>query len=62
MTQEFICRRASASLTVDGNLDKAAWSGAERTPRFGAIDSGDLGFFDTRSALLAVAVGQLVNE
>ena len=52
MKQELVCRRASAPLTVDGDLGKTVWNEAERTPRFSAVDSGDLGFFDTRSALL----------
>ena len=52
MTQPFLCKRISEQLTIDGDLDKTAWSGALRTSRFGAIDNGDLGFFDTRTALL----------
>ena len=52
MKQELVCRRAPAPLTVDGDLGKTVWNEAERTPRFSAVDSGDLGFFDTRSALL----------
>ena len=33
MKQELVCRRASAPLTVDGDLGKTVWNEAERTPR-----------------------------
>ena len=52
MTGPFLCSRAPQPFAIDGDLDKAAWRGAERTARFGSIDSGGLGFFDTRAALL----------
>ncbi len=52
MTQRFPCKRAPEPFTINGDLSKAAWRSAERTARFGSIDSGNLGFFDTRSALL----------
>ncbi len=51
-TTSYTCHRASAPITIDGDLDKAAWAEAPRTPRFGDLVSGNPGFFDTRSALL----------
>lgn len=46
------CHRVDGAIKIDGDLDKAAWKGAQRSARFGAMDSGAPGFFDTRAALL----------
>ena len=48
----YSCHRASGPLKIDGNLDKEVWARAPRTPRFGAMSSGDLTLFDTRTAAL----------
>jgi hypothetical protein len=46
------CRRASAPIAVDGNLDKPAWHAAERSPRFVDMVTGEPGFLGTEAAAL----------
>ena len=48
----YICHRANGPIDVDGDLDKAAWSNAPKTPLFGDMTSSAPGFFATRAALL----------
>jgi len=46
------CFRTRSPLAINGNLDKAPWSLAPRSPRFADMVSGHPGFFDTRASLL----------
>ena len=48
----YTCHRSDAPIQIDGDLDKAVWERAPRTERFGALSSGNPGFFDTRAAML----------
>ena len=46
-------QRAPGPIDIDGRLDKEAWSGVERSPRFGDIATGRRRtLFDTRAALM----------
>ncbi|HOB04102.1 MAG TPA: carbohydrate-binding family 9-like protein [Propionibacteriaceae bacterium] len=44
--------RVDAPLTIDGNLDEAAWQQAPRSPRFVDLVSGARAVHDTRAAVL----------
>jgi hypothetical protein len=48
----YTCHRASAPITIDGNLDKPAWRHAPKSRRFVDITTGRPGPFDTRAAAL----------
>lgn len=48
----YLCRRAAAPLTVDGDLTKPAWQQATRSPRFRDMVTGAPALFDTHAALL----------
>lgn len=47
----YTCQQARGPLEVDGCLEKDAWSGAPRSPRFGDMATGRLALFDTRAAM-----------
>jgi hypothetical protein len=46
------CRRVSVPLEIDGDLGKAAWREAERSPRFVDMVTGEPGFLGTEAAAL----------
>jgi len=46
------CRRSPEPIVVDGDLDKPAWRGAERSPRFVDMVTGAPALYDTRVACL----------
>ena len=48
----YLCRRAPAPLTIDGDLTKPAWREAERSPRFTDMVTGAPAPFGTHAALL----------
>lgn len=45
-------RRAPSTITIDGDLSKPVWQGAERSPRFVDMADGSPAWYDTRSAAL----------
>ena len=47
---EIACHRAAGPITVDGDLAKAAWRDAVRSPRFVDMVSGEPALYDTRVA------------
>ncbi|HXY42202.1 MAG TPA: carbohydrate-binding family 9-like protein [Vicinamibacteria bacterium] len=47
-----VCRRAPAPISIDGNLDKPPWRGAERSAAFVDMVSGEPALYDTRVACL----------
>jgi hypothetical protein len=46
------CLRTREPVRIDGDLTKAAWRAAPRSPRFVDMATGDPGHFDTRAAAL----------
>ena len=48
----YICRKISAPLDINGDLNKAVWQKAEKSPRFIDVIGGTPGLYDTRAALL----------
>jgi Carbohydrate family 9 binding domain-like len=46
------CLRTREPIPIDGDLTKAAWQTAPRSPRFVDMATGDPGYFDTRAAAL----------
>jgi hypothetical protein len=46
------CRRTEGPVSVDGDLAKAAWEKASRSPRFVDMVSGEPALYDTRVACL----------
>jgi hypothetical protein len=49
---DYIARRISESIEIDGNIDKPIWRTAKWSERFVDMTSGVPGLFDTRTALL----------
>jgi hypothetical protein len=49
---DYICYRAPEPIEPDGDLTKAAWRHAPRSPRFVDMVTGQPGFFDTRASAL----------
>jgi hypothetical protein len=47
----YTCRRIGAPIEIDGRLEKDAWAGVSRSPRFGDMATGRLALFDTRAAM-----------
>lgn len=50
--QSYIARKIQGPLTIDGDLNKAAWQQATKSHRFVDMVTGDPGLYDTRSAVL----------
>ena len=48
----YTARRATPPIVLDGRLDEADWSSAERSPRFTDLVRGRAGIHDTRAAVL----------
>ena len=48
----YTCYRVNEPITIDGNLNKAAWRNAPKSPRFVDMAAGTPGFYDTRMAAL----------
>jgi hypothetical protein len=48
----YTCHRTTVPILIDGNLNKAVWHNAQKSPRFVDMISGAPGFFDTRAAAL----------
>ena len=64
--KEYQIKRVSCPITVDGDLDKEVWQGAEKSGRFVDAVGGTPGIYDTRAAILwdseALYVGFWVEE
>jgi len=62
----YTCYKASAPITIDGNLDKAVWRHVPKSHRFVDLVTGEPGFFDTRMACLwdekALYIGFWIEE
>jgi hypothetical protein len=52
MPAVYDCLRTHERIVVDGDLSKAVWRRAPRSPRFLDMVTGDPGYFDTRAATL----------
>ncbi len=48
----YTCYRTNQSIEIDGNLNKAVWNKALKSPRFVDMATGTPGFYDTRMAAL----------
>jgi hypothetical protein len=48
----YTCYRTPSPITIDGDLNKAVWQHARKSPRFVDMISGTPGFFDTHAAAL----------
>jgi len=48
----YTCRKVSDKIEINGDLNKPAWAGCEKSGRFVDMVTGDPGFYDTRSAAL----------
>src|SRR5216684_4196218 len=48
----YTARRATAPIVLDGRLDEADWSAAEKSPRFTDLVRGERAIHDTRAAVL----------
>src|SRR5437868_5284100 len=46
------CLRTESEIVIDGDLTKASWRSAPRSPRFVDMVTGDPGHFDTTAAAL----------
>ena len=46
------CQRTREPIVIDGDLSKAVWQVAKRSPRFVDMVTGEPGYFDTRAAAL----------
>jgi hypothetical protein len=49
---DYIARKISTSIDVDGNIDKDVWRNAQWSKRFVDMVTGDPGMFNTQSAIL----------
>lgn len=49
---QYIARRVSEPVTIDGKLNKPVWANATWTPRFVDMANGNPGYYDTRAAIL----------
>jgi hypothetical protein len=62
----YTAHRATVAIAVDGRLDEADWTAAERSPRFRDLIHGAPGIHDTRAAVLwddeQLYVGYWVEE
>jgi len=60
------CRRINKPITIDGNLEKQEWKGAEKSRRFVDLVNGEQAFLDTRVAALwddkALYIGFWIEE
>ena len=50
--RDYQCLRVRRPIQIDGDLSKAVWQQAPRSPRFGDMVTGEPGYFDTRAAAL----------
>ena len=48
----YTCYRTNQPIQIDGNLNKAVWNKAQKSPRFVDMAMGTPGFYDTRMATL----------
>lgn len=51
-TSKYICYRTPSPIVIDGDLNKAVWQSAIKSPRFVDMINGMPGFFDTQAAAL----------
>lgn len=48
----YTCCRTNEPIIIDGNLDKAVWQKAEKSPRFVDMVNGSPGYFNTQASVL----------
>jgi hypothetical protein len=50
--QNYLCKKTTSPIEINGDLNKPVWQRVEKSPRFIDVIGGNPGLYDTRAALL----------
>lgn len=51
-TSDYLAKKITASIKIDGNIQKPIWKNADWSPRFVDMVTGDMGMYNTQTAIL----------
>lgn len=51
-TQDYVAKKIASSIKIDGNIQKPIWQNADWSPRFVDMVTGDMGMYNTQTAIL----------
>lgn len=51
-TPDYVAKKIASSIKIDGNIQKPIWQNADWSPRFVDMVTGDMGLYNTQTAIL----------